>query len=173
MMKLAPMNAYPLPEGPRVTPSTLRTGKLIDPYTGYETERCVWKYVKDMISDYNWPNPTKLAPEVEKFMRGFSVLASAFTKTDARTHYKDGKPLDLLIDRYSGTGLEFDVMHKGESITDRVNPGFTRFVYKDKVLFTLNCPATLSKEFFETELVPKIREMIPPEYWGSLGIPNT
>ena len=29
MMKLAPMNAYPLPEGPRVTPSTLRTGQLL------------------------------------------------------------------------------------------------------------------------------------------------
>ena len=28
MMKLAPMSAYSLPEGPRVTPSTLRTGKL-------------------------------------------------------------------------------------------------------------------------------------------------
>jgi hypothetical protein len=28
MMKLAPMNAYPLPEGPRAKPNTLRTGKL-------------------------------------------------------------------------------------------------------------------------------------------------
>jgi hypothetical protein len=28
VMKLAPMNAYPLPEGPRAKPSTLRTGKL-------------------------------------------------------------------------------------------------------------------------------------------------
>ncbi|MFN9691674.1 MAG: hypothetical protein ACK551_06205 [Vampirovibrionales bacterium] len=29
MMKLAPMNAYPLPEGSRVKPSTLRTGQLL------------------------------------------------------------------------------------------------------------------------------------------------
>jgi hypothetical protein len=28
MMKLAPMNAYSLPEGSRVTPSTLRTGRV-------------------------------------------------------------------------------------------------------------------------------------------------
>ena len=29
MMKLAPMNAYPLPEGPRAKPNTLRTGQLL------------------------------------------------------------------------------------------------------------------------------------------------
>jgi hypothetical protein len=174
MMKLAPMNAYPLPEGSRVTPSTLRTGKLMVPRTGFSTEGCVWRYVRDMISNYQWPNPQRLAPEVEKFMRAFCDLASACKMSDARAYYDNGKQTHMLVDRYSGTGLDFHVWHRNESISGgNVRPGFTKFIYKDQALFTFNCPATISKEFFETQVVPKIREIIPPEHWESLGIPQT
>ena len=155
MMKLAPMNnAYPLPEGPRVTPSTLRTGHLYDASTNLPNLQVkpenVESFIKRITGDFTGN------ADVQKFLEaylGFAKCPDLGTLFHARFRPRTSK-----------NGLSFPPTL--ELTFGQFYPRNRRYIFNDWG------PCSISHGGFET-IISKVKKYVPEEFWESLGIPKT
>ncbi len=151
MMKLAPMNAYPLPEGSRVKPSTLRTGHLYDASTNLANLKVrpekVESFIESITGDFTGN------ADVQKFLHAYlgfakcpdlgTLFHARFTPSTSNTGWTSPAKLDLAFGQ-----------------VDKKNPRY--------ILRAVGA-CTISSGGFET-IISRAKQHVPQVFWQTLGI---